>query len=91
MRAQAQAVLGEGKLLPDAHIYVGMGHHSHRLACSKWAANEISGIYCGGDNWLPHYVAHTGGDDVGVRLPHGGPMRGGRPDRPSLRTAVAER
>ncbi|CAJ1349091.1 unnamed protein product, partial [Effrenium voratum] len=50
VRAQAQAVLGERKFLPDAHIYVSMGHHSHRLACSKWAASEIPG--------LPHYVAH---------------------------------
>ena len=58
VRAQAQAVLGKRKFLPDAHIYVGMGHHSHRLACSKWAANKIPGIHCGGDDWLPHYVAH---------------------------------
>ena len=36
-------------------------------------------------------VGRAGGDDVGVRLCHGGTMQGGRLDRPPLQAAVAER
>ena len=34
------------------------GYLCGRRLRSKWAANEIPGIHCGGDDWLPHYVAH---------------------------------
>ena len=57
-RARVQEVLTQdGQLPPDA-IYVGRGHHSHRLPVSKWKSPWSPGHDCTHDEWLILYVDH---------------------------------
>ena len=46
------------KTLPSGHVYVGQGHHSHRLPVTKWASPFVPGHSCSGSDWLPLYVEH---------------------------------
>ena len=48
-------VLADGKLPPDV-VYVGQGHHSHRIPRSQWASPFVQGHTCTTDDWLPLYV-----------------------------------
>ena len=48
-------VLADGKLPPDV-VYVGQGHHSHRVPRSQWASPFVQGHTCTTDDWLPLYV-----------------------------------
>ena len=50
--------LMNGKL-PSDHVYVGPGHHRHRLASTKWASPFIPGVDCSQDEWLPKYISHV--------------------------------
>ena len=48
-------VLADDKLPPDV-VYVGQGHHSHRVPRSQWASPFVQGHTCTTDDWLPLYV-----------------------------------
>ncbi|CAJ1356130.1 unnamed protein product, partial [Effrenium voratum] len=47
--------LADGKLPLDV-VYVGQGHHSHRVPRSQWASPFVQGHTCTTDDWLPLYV-----------------------------------
>ena len=55
-RAEVCAVLRSNKTLPDNHIYVGQGHHSHRLPIGKWACPFTPGVNCSTDDWMNLYA-----------------------------------
>ena len=40
-RARVAEVLQQDGTLPPNHLYVGRGHHSHRLARTKWADSSL--------------------------------------------------
>ena len=44
--------------LPEGVVYVGRGHHSHRLKRSKWACPYVPGHHCAADEWAPRYIEH---------------------------------
>ena len=48
-------MLADGKLPLDV-VYVGQGHHSHRVPRSQWASPFVQGHTCTTDDWLPLYV-----------------------------------
>ncbi|CAE7815841.1 unnamed protein product [Symbiodinium sp. CCMP2592] len=66
-RAVAEIQREDGSLPPGA-IYVGQGHHSHRLPRTKWAAPMVAGHDCPFDEFLPRYVQHIK-DNLGDQLP----------------------
>ena len=39
-------------------VYVGRGHHSHRLPVTKWSSPFVPGHNCDPSSWLPLYVEH---------------------------------
>ena len=45
--------------LPALHVYVGPGHHRHRLRRTKWAPPLTPGHDCSLEEWLPRYVEHV--------------------------------
>ena len=45
-RARVAEVLQQDGTLPPNHLYVGRGHHSHRLARTQWASP-----------WMPYMIA----------------------------------
>ena len=60
-RARVPRVRRAVDLLVDGHlpskcIYVGRGHHSHKLPLSKWCSPYTPGHDCTADEWLPCYV-----------------------------------
>ena len=57
-RKVVEAVIGADGTLPRNCIYVGPGHHRHRLARSKWAPPFTAGHDCAFDEFLPRYVQH---------------------------------
>ncbi|CAE7730172.1 unnamed protein product [Symbiodinium sp. CCMP2592] len=59
VRVEVASVLREHKSLPPDVIYVGRGHHSHRLPVTQWASPFVPGHNCGADEWLPLYVEHV--------------------------------
>ena len=84
--AEVQAVLRSNKTLPDNHMYVGQGHHSHRLPIGKWACPLTLGVNCSTDDWMNLYaehimshlasdLPHLAGMTRGVRLPPDGTLR----------------
>ena len=58
-RVVVSDVLREDKTLPDDVIYVGRGHHTHRLPVTQWASPFIPGHNCGADEWMALYVEHV--------------------------------
>ncbi|CAE7812806.1 unnamed protein product [Symbiodinium sp. CCMP2592] len=63
-----QEIQREDGLLPPGAIYIGQGHHSHRLPRTKWAAPMVAGHDCSFDEFLPRYVQHIK-DNLGDQLP----------------------
>ena len=55
---QVPAVLHSNKTLPDNHIYVEQGHHSHRLPIKRWACPFTPGVNCSTDDWMDLYAEH---------------------------------
>ena len=41
-----------------ARLYVGQGHHSHRLPIGKWACPFTPGVNCSTDDWMNLYAEH---------------------------------
>ena len=58
-RARVEEVLQPTGELPPNHIYVGQGHHSHRLPLSMWASPFTTGHDCSEDAWFCLYVNHV--------------------------------
>ena len=48
----------DGTLRPNA-VYVGQGHHVHRIRKTKWAAPLVAGHDCPFDEFLPRYLQHV--------------------------------
>ena len=57
-RARVEEVLQPDGKLPPNHVYVGRGHHSHRLPLSVWTSPFTPGHDCSEDAWLCLYVNH---------------------------------
>ena len=57
-RTRVVDVILEDKTLPPGVIYVGRGHHSHRLPVTKWSSPFVPGHNCDPSSWLPLYVEH---------------------------------
>ena len=55
---------------PRNHLYVGRGHHSHRLARTKWASPWTPGHDCSEDEWIYWYVEHILNTDLCHQLPN---------------------
>ena len=58
-RGQVQDFLQEDKTLPSSCIYVGRGHHSHRLPTTKWKSPITPGHDCSPEEWIAQYIAHV--------------------------------
>ena len=58
-RVEVSAVLQADKTLPADVVYIGRGHHSHRLPVTQWASPFIPGHNWGADEWLALYVEHV--------------------------------
>ena len=52
VRKKVSQVLGPDKTLPPGHVYIGRGHHSHRLPVTQWACPFVPGHNCGADEWM---------------------------------------
>ena len=63
-RGQVTDFLKEDKSIPPGCIYVGRGHHSHRLPVSKWRAPMTPGHDCPPEEWVIQYVNHICSSDV---------------------------
>ena len=57
-RTRVVDVILEDKTLPPGVVYVGRGHHSHRLPITKWSSPFVPGRNCDPSSWLPLYVEH---------------------------------
>ena len=57
-RVRVTDVLSSEGALPKDTIYVGRGHHSHRLPTTKWKSPWTPGHDCSHDEWLILYVDH---------------------------------
>ena len=57
-RKRVVDVIREDKTLPPGVVYVGRGHHSHRLPVTKWSSPFVPGHNCD-PCWLPLYVEHV--------------------------------
>ena len=57
-RTRVVDVILEDKTLPPGVVYVGRGHHSHRLPVTKWSSPFVPGHNCDPSSWLPLYVEH---------------------------------
>ncbi|CAE7218895.1 FCPB [Symbiodinium sp. CCMP2592] len=44
--------------LPPGHVYVGRGHHSHRLPVTKWCSPYTPGHDCSPSEWMHLFVEH---------------------------------
>ena len=58
-RKRVVDVIREDKTLPPGVVYVGRGHHSHRLPVIKWSSPFVPGHNCDPSSWLPLYVEHV--------------------------------
>ena len=58
-RVEVSSVLLADKTLPPGVVYVGRGHHSHRLPVTQWASPFVPGHNCGADEWPALYVEHV--------------------------------
>ena len=47
------------KKLPQGCVYVGRGHHSHRIPTTKWKAPLIPGHHCSPEEWISGYIEHV--------------------------------
>ena len=59
-RGRVPDFLRDGTLQPGCMLYVGQGHHSHRLRRTKWASPFVPGHDVSLDEWLPAYVQWVG-------------------------------
>ena len=50
--------LGPDTTLPPGHVYIGRGHHSHRLPVTQRACPFVPGHNCGADEWMALYTEH---------------------------------
>ena len=57
-RARVEEVITEEKALPPQHVYVGRGHHSHRLPTTVWKSPVTPGHDCPHEEWIAFYVQH---------------------------------
>eukprot|EP00434_Breviolum_minutum_P029334 symbB.v1.2.025947.t1/scaffold2554.1/size89898/9 len=57
-RARVEEVITEEKALPPQHVYVGRGHHSHRLPTTLWKSPVMPGHDCPHEEWIAFYVQH---------------------------------
>ena len=55
LRGRVTDLLVDG-ILPRNCVYVGRGHHSHRLRTTQWASPFVPGHNCSSDEWLPAYI-----------------------------------
>ena len=56
-RGRVREMIHEGKL-PAGAIYVGQGHHSHRLPTTCWKCPFVAGHDCSPDEVMPLYIDH---------------------------------
>ncbi len=63
-RGQVIDFLAEDKSIPSHCIYVGRGHHSHRLPLSKWSTPVTPGHDCTPEEWVVRYVDHICSSDT---------------------------
>ena len=58
-RRSVSEVLRDDGTLPWRHLYIGQGHHSHRLARTVWASPFVAGHNCSFEESLPRYVQYV--------------------------------
>lgn len=68
-RVRVTDVLRDDGALPEDCIYVGMGHHSHRIPTTQWKSPWVAGHSCTHDEWLPLYVEHIRRSHLWHQLP----------------------
>ena len=57
-RGQVQDFIQDDKTLPSSCVYVGRGHHSHRVPVTKWKSPMTPGHDCSIEEWVAQYVTH---------------------------------
>lgn len=57
-RGRVSDFLQEDHSLPANCVYVGRGHHTHRLATTCWASPVVPGHDCSAEEWIARYVEH---------------------------------
>ncbi|CAJ1350926.1 unnamed protein product, partial [Effrenium voratum] len=62
-------VLYEDATLPEDVVYVGRGHHSHRVPTSDWRCPWVPGHDCSWDEWIPRFVQYVHQSGLNERLP----------------------
>ena len=62
-------VLYEDGTLPEDVVYVGRGHHSHRVSTSDWKCPWVPGHDCSWDEWIPRFVQCVPRSGLNERLP----------------------
>ena len=58
-RMTVEAVKQADGTLPHNAVYVGQGHHTHRIPKTKWAPPMAAGHDCPFDEFLPRYLQHV--------------------------------
>ena len=58
-RMTVEAVKQADGTLPHNAVYVGQGHHAHRIPKTKWAAPMVAGHDCPFDEFLPRYLQYV--------------------------------
>ena len=58
-RMTVEAVKQADGTLPHNAVYVGQGHHTHRIPKTKWAPPMVAGHDCPFDEFLPRYLQHV--------------------------------
>ena len=69
VRAIASDIIREDGTLPAGCIYVGRGHHSHRLQTTEWKAPVVPGFDCSDDEWVCRYVDFICNSPLWDKLP----------------------
>lgn len=63
-RGRVSDFIQDDKTLPAECVYVGRGHHSHRIPVTKWRSPDTPGHDCSAEEWVARYVGHICSSEV---------------------------
>ena len=63
-RGRVSDFIQDDKTLPAECVYVGRGHHSHRIPVTKWRSPDTCGHDCSAEEWVARYVGHICSSEV---------------------------
>ena len=68
-RGRVAEWLTEDRSLPAGCVYVGRGHHSHRLATTCWKCLVVPGHDCSLEEWALKYIEQVCNSSLADKLP----------------------